>query len=292
MSAVTNVPNQATPSESVLLPVRARRVTSGRVISNLILLIIGVVFVAPLVWLVFSSMDANAGPTVQWPALTVANFKAAGSSARMLALANSFYISTIATLVSTVPAALAGYAFARRHIPWKGPLLLGILMLAGVPVAILLVPLFQVYAQRNLLSLVPAAIFLGVTSLPFEIWIITNFIAAVPEELEEAARVEGAGTIPVLLRVVLPLALPGIGAAALFGFINAWGNFMVPLVLISSTAQAPAPVAMYSFTGGQVMRYGPMAAYMVMYSVPVVALYLAMARLFQGGFVLGGAVKG
>ena len=197
----------------------------------------------------------------------------------MTALLNSFYISIVATIVSTVPAALAAYAFSRRHIPWKGPLLLFILMLAGVPVAILIVPIYQEFTKLNYLSLVPASIFLGVTSLPFEIWIIKNFIDAVPEELEESARLERAKTHQVLLRIVVPLALPGIAAAAIFGFINAWGNFLVPLVLVTSASQQPAPVAIFGFFGGNVIRYGEIAAYSVIYSVPVVSSISAVAAV-------------
>lgn len=274
------------------IPVRARHVTSGKTIANLTLLAFGVLFVTPLVWLIFASLDSQAGPTVAWPHFTFSNYSQAATSLNMHALLNSFFISVIATAVSTVPAAMAAYAFSRRHVPWKGPILLFILMLAGVPVSILIVPIFQVFSKANLLSLAPAAVFLGVTSLPFEIWIIKNFIDAVPGELEESARLERANTRQVLLRVVVPLALPGIGAAAIFGFINAWGNFLIPLVLITTAGQQPSPVTIFGFFGGNVIRYGDIAAYSIIYSVPVVILYLTMSRLFRAGFVLGGAIRG
>jgi multiple sugar transport system permease protein len=272
--------------------VRVPRVTRGKTISNLVLLAFGVLFTTPLIWLLFAAVDSQAGPTVHWPHFTLTNFANAGNSTDMTALLDSFYISIIATTVSTVPATLAAYAFSRYHIPWKGPWLLLILMLAGVPVSILIVPVYQEFTKLNYLSLVPASIFLGVTSLPFEIWIIKNFIDAVPSELEESARLERAKTHQVLLRIVVPLALPGIGAAAIFGFIQAWGNFLVPLILITSASQQPAPVAIFGFFGGNVIRYGEIAAYSIMYSVPVVILYLLLSRLFSGGFVLGGALRG
>lgn len=274
------------------IPVHPPRVTRAKTVSNLVLIAFGVLFTTPLIWLIFASVDSQAGPTVHWPHFTLSNFSGAGNSQDMQALLDSFYISIIATTVSTVPAALAAYAFSRHHIPWKGPLLLFILMLAGVPVTILIVPIYQEFTRLNYLSLVPASIFLGVTSLPFEIWIIKNFIDAVPIELDESARLERAHTRHILLRVVVPLALPGIGAAAIFGFINAWGNFLVPLVLITSASQQPSPVAIFGFFGGNVIRFGEIAAYSIMYSVPVVILYLAMSRLFRSGFVLGGAIRG
>jgi len=111
-------------------------------------------------------------------------------------------------------------------------------------------------------------------------------------ELEDAARIEKASTIQILWRVVLPVTMPGIAAAVIFGFINAWGNFLVPLVLIAVASQQPAPVALFGFFGQDVTRYGAMAAYSVLYSIPVVVLYTALGRFFRGGFVLGGSVKG
>jgi len=275
-----------------LIPVRPRRVTSAKTVSNLVMLAFGALFTAPLLWLFFASVDSHASAALAWPHFTLSNFSAAADSGNMQALLNSVYMSVIATLISTVPAALAAYAFSRHHIPWKGPLLLFILMLAGVPVTIMIVPVYEEFSRLNFLSIGPASVFLGVTSLPFEIWIIKNFIDAVPKELEEAARLERAKTRHVLMRVVLPVALPGIGAAAIFGFINAWGNFLVPLVLMPNPAQIPAPVAIYGFFGGNGLRFGPLAAYSIMYSVPILLLYLGMGRLFRGGFAQGGAIRG
>ncbi len=280
---------EAPPRE---LAVRPPRVTSARVVSNVTLLIFGVLFIAPLLWLIFSSVDSNASQTFEWPHFTFSNYTGAANTANIAALKNSVIISVIATVVATVPATLAGYSFSRHRIPLKGPLLLAILMLAGVPMSILIVPIYQVFAGHNWLALLPASIFLGVTSLPFELWIVKNFIDAVPFDLEESARLEKANTWQILTRVVVPLALPGIGAAAIFGFINSWGNFIVPLVLLVNPNQQPSPVAMYGFFGGNVIRWGEIAAYSIMYSVPVLILYLALGRLFRGGFVLSGAIRG
>lgn len=275
-----------------LQPVRPPRVTSGKVIANIIMGIFGILFLAPLIWLILASVDAHAGPNMRWPDLSFKNFAAISSGPYISGLWNSLILSGIATVVATVPSIFAGYAFSRHHIPFKGPLLLSILVLAGVPVTILIVPIYEVFSTHNALTILPAAIFLGVTSLPFELWIIKNYIDAVPADLEESARLEKASTLQVLRRVVVPLALPGICAAAIFGFINSWGNFLVPLVLISNPNEAPSPVAMYGFFGGNVIRWGDIAAYAVWYALPVLLLYLFMARLFRGGFVLSGAIRG
>ena len=193
---------------------------------------------------------------VEWPHFTTANFSAATSGGDMHALLNSLYISTTAATVSTVPATLAAYAFSRHHIPWKGPMLLFILMLAGVPISIIIVPVYQEFANLGYLSSFPTAIFLGVISLPFEIWIIKNFIDAVPAELEEAARLEE----------------------------------ICDASRVAGTRYDP--VALFGYFGSATIRYGDVAAYSIVYSLPVVILYIGMSRLFRGGYRLGGAIHG
>ena len=262
------------------------------VVSNVILSAIGLLFLAPMVWLVFASLDSQATWSVEWPHFTLANFQQVLTGSDFQALLNSIILAVVSTLIATIAGMLAAYSLSRRRIPFKGPLLLFVLFSSGVPLTILIVPLYQIFATYGMLSIIPTAVFLSVTSLPFEIYLIKNFIDAVPEDLEEAARMEKANTFQVLTRVVGPLALPGIAAAAIFGFVNAWGSFVVPLVLISPATQQPAPVAIYGFIGAANVRYGDIAAYSLVFCIPVFILYALSSRLFREGFVLGGAVKG
>jgi multiple sugar transport system permease protein len=264
----------------------------GHLSANAILIAFGVLFLLPMVWLLLGSIDANASWNIGIPSPTLAHFKAAVSADNLRALLNSIVLSVVSTFVATVVGSLAAYALSRRNIPWKGPLLLFILFLSGVPLAILIIPIYEMFARLGWLSTFPCALFLAVTSLPFEIYLIKNFIDAVPHDLEEAARMERANTMQILLRVIGPLALPGIGAAAIFGFVNAWGSFLVPLVLITSPQEQPGSVAIFGFIGSANVRYGDIAAYSLLYAVPVFILYAFSSRLFRGGFVLGGAVKG
>ncbi|HLH64795.1 MAG TPA: carbohydrate ABC transporter permease [Solirubrobacteraceae bacterium] len=264
----------------------------GRWTGNLILSVIGVAFALPMLWLLLASLDSHASWSIELPNFTLANFQAATASDKLQSLWNSFVLSGVATIVSTTASALAAYALSRRRIPWKGPILLIVLFLSGVPMSILIVPVYQMFAQENWLSIMPAAIFLGVTAMPFEIWLIKNFMDAIPIDLEEAARIERANTWQILTRVVGPLALPGIGAGAIYAFVNAWGSFIVPLVLISDPNQQPGPIAIYGFIGAANVRYGDIAAFSLLYALPVFLLYAIMSRLFTGGFTLGGAIKG
>lgn len=268
-----------------------RHATGPAILSNLILAGIALLFALPLLWLVLASVDKHASWSIAIPHFTLSNFGSSLSNGRGSSLVASLELAAIATVVGTVTGTLAAYAFSRRHIPWKGPALLFVLLLSAVPINVIIIPVYQIFSQAGWLSLIPTAIFLGITGLPFEIWMIKNFIDAVPTELEEAARVENVGTMRIIGRIVVPLAAPGIGAAAIYGFVNAWGAFLIPLVLISSTAQQPAAITVYSFISAAEVNYGGIAAFSILYSLPVLALYLVMGRWFRGGFVLGGALK-
>lgn len=280
--------NVLTTEQKIVVPYS--RFSTESIVGNLILAFFGVLFLLPLLWLIFASLDSQASWSVELPHLTLSNFNDVTSADNLTSLWNSLYLSAVATISATAVAALAGYALSRRRIPLKRSLMLIVLFLTGIPVSIMIVPVYQMFVQLNWLAIFPTGIFLGVTGMPFEIWLIKNFIDAIPLELEEAARIERAGTLQVIRRVILPLALPGIGAAAIYGFINAWGSFLIPLIILPS--DAPGPVKIYSFIGAAVVRYGDIAAFSILYSVPVVILYIVMARVVGGGFTLGGAIKG
>jgi len=279
----------AIPASAPRVPEPSR---TARRTGNGVLMLIGILFALPMLWLLAASLDSSASWSIEWPHFTLSNFAAATGSGQLKSLWNSFVLSAVATIVSTIASSLAAYALSRRRIPWKGPILLIVLFLSGVPMSILIVPIYQMFATEGWLSILPTAIFLGVTAMPFEIWLIKNFMDAIPYDLEEAARIERASTLQILTRVVGPLALPGIGAGAIYAFVNAWGSFVVPLVLITSPDQQPGPIAIYGFIGAANVRYGDIAAFSVLYAIPVFVLYALMSRLFTGGFTLGGAIKG
>jgi multiple sugar transport system permease protein len=116
---------------------------------------------------------------------------------------------------------------------------------------------------------------------------------AVPLALEEAAWVDGASRLAALRSIVLPLMRPGLGVVFIFVFIQAWGNFFVPFVLLLSEARQPAAVSIFSFFGQHgAVAYGQLAAFSILYSVPVLALYVIVARGGGRSFALSGAVKG
>ncbi|MGA2970687.1 MAG: carbohydrate ABC transporter permease [Acidimicrobiales bacterium] len=253
---------------------------------------IGILFLAPMLWLFLASIDSHASWGIEWPHFSLINFRHVLTGSLLHSLWNSVVLAFISTTIASVAGVFAAYALSRRRIPFKGPLILFIIFSSGVPLAIMVIPVYEIFSKFGFLSILPTAVFLSVTSLPFEVYLMKNFIDAVPTDLEEAARMERASTFQVLRRVVIPLALPGITAAAIFGFVNAWGSFVVPLILISPTNQQPAPIAIYTFLTLPKAQFGNIAAYSLIFCVPVFILYAVSARLFREGFVLGGGVKG
>jgi multiple sugar transport system permease protein len=261
-----------------LIEVGYRRVSVAGVAANVALVAIGLMFLLPLLWMVFSSIDSNPDWAVKLPRhLTSRHFHEVVARGGLHSFRNSLYLAGMTTL-----------------IPFRRSFLFAILFAAGLPVTMLLVPIYQLYVRLGWLnSLFTTSLFLSASSLPFAIWLMKNFVETVPEELENAAALEGAGTLQTLVRVVLPLTLPGLSVTAIYVFINAWGAFLVPLVLDSNPNDNPGPIAIYNFMGSHgFFDFGQLAAFSLMFSVPVIVLYLIMSRFFSGAFTFGGAMQG
>jgi multiple sugar transport system permease protein len=290
MSAAPIAAPDAPPIE-----VQYPRISRAGGASNVILVLLGCAFVLPMVWMLLASVDSNPDWAIRLPEhLTGKHFRQVVDQGGLHSFRNSLYLAGMTTLITTVVGTLTAYPLSRRHIPLRRTFLLGILFAAGLPVTMLLVPVYQLYVKLGWInSLMTTSLFLSATTLPFGIWLMKNFIDAVPRELEHAAALEGAGTLQTLVRVVFPLALPGVAVTAIYTFIQAWGAFLVPLVLDSNPNDQPGPIAIYNFMGSHgLFDFGQLAAFSLMFSVPVIVLYLIMSRFFSGAFTFGGAIQG
>jgi len=268
--------------------------TLGGVVRNSVLIALGIAFLSPFAWLVLASVDAHAGWGIRLPDLTFDNYRAVLSQRGLAALKNSCYLASVTSVIATGIGYLAAYALSRRHVPLKRGIMLTVLFASGLPVSLLLVPTYQMYVAFGWLdSLFTTSLFLAAGALPFAIWMLKNFIDAVPLELEEAAVVEGAGTWQTLLRVTVPLTLPGLSVTGIYTFIAAWGAFIAPLILDGNPDDEPAPIAIFHFMGNHgEFLFGQLAAYSLMFSAPVIILYFALSRQFSGAFAFGGGLKG
>jgi len=298
--AITAPSLDQTTTRSVTAPgslhMTSPRGRTMRWVSNVVLLVIAVCFAVPLLWLVLASVDTQASLSVKMPTqFTLDNFtKVLTPELSFIPLANSLLLSGGTAVVTVVFALLAAYPLSRYKMRVNKPFLYSILFGTGLPITAMMVPVYALFVSLNLIDNVWGCIFfLAATSLPMAIWMAKNFMDSVPVSLEEAAWTDGASMMTTLTRIVIPLMRPGIAVVFIFVFIQAWGNFFVPFILLLSPGNQPAAVSIFNFFGqyGSV-AYGQLAAFSLIYSVPVIALYVLVSRTLGGGNALAGAVKG
>src|SRR5438552_4064100 len=207
-------------------------------------------------------------------------------------LSNSVVTAVLVTLITTVVASLAGYAVARLRFPGRELFASLILILYLVPPALLFIPLYRVLAELGATNSL-AALFLSYPTftVPFCTWLLIGFFKALPIELEEAALVDGATRLQALRRVLLPLAAPGIVAAAIFAFTLSWNEFLYALVFIQDERTLTVPVGLNLLIYGDVFHWGELMAASVITTVPVVTLYMFIHRWMVEGLAAG-SVKG
>jgi multiple sugar transport system permease protein len=287
---VVTGPEIAAPA--VVVP---RERSLARPVLNILMVIIGVAFLLPMLWLILASLNPQADDTLSLPhSFSILNYHLAIRAGAGAAIKNSLFLAGVSTIIATAVSTMAGFMLARRRIRFKGAFLVIVLFLTGLPVTLLLIPTYQIFVNLSWLnSKFYTSVVLASMSVPFAIWLMKNFIGQVPGEFEEAAAIEGASELNILFRIVIPLVIPGILVSAILTFINSWGAFLIPLVLDANPSDTPGAVGIYQFmsANGQV-QFGQLAAYSVLFSVPVIILYLISSRWLSGGFSFAGGVKG
>lgn len=270
--------------------------TRRRLAADAALLVVAAAFVLPLAWLLLASLDGEATLRVSVPGSpTLDNFQAVWTDEiTFTPMLNSLLLCGGATVLTVACAALAAYPLSRFRSRLVRPYLMTILFSTCLPITAIMVPVYGLFVQVDLVdTMYGTALFLAASQLPFAVWLMKNFMDGVPVILEEAAWTDGASWPQTLTRVILPLMGPGMTVVMIYSFIMMWGNFFVPFMLLLSPEQLPASVTIFTFFGnyGQV-AYGQLAAFSILYSTPVILLYVLIARRMGGGFALGGAVKG
>jgi len=286
----------STGSGSGPLNLASPRRAAASLARNLALALIGLCFVVPLAWLVLASIDTDPSQRTEVPeGFTLDHYAAVLTpEGTLLPLWNSTLLSTGTAIVTVLVAVLAAYPLSRYQSRFNKPYLYAILFGTCLPITAIMVPVYSLFVRLGYLdNLAAVTFFMAATSLPMAIWMMKNFMDSVPVSLEEAAWVDGASAMGTLRRIVVPLMRPGIAVVFIFVFIQAWGNFFVPFILLLSPAKQPASVSIYSFFGQYgTVAYGELAAFSLLYSLPVIALYVLVSRGIGGSFALQGAVKG
>jgi multiple sugar transport system permease protein len=202
---------------------------------------------------------------------------------------NSMIVATASTIIALAVGSLAAFAFSRFEFPGKRFFLLVFLLSQMLPGASVIIPLFQflnaagLYDTHAGLILVHTAVL-----LPFVIWLLYGFFQGIPRDIEDAALIDGCSRMTALRKIILPLALPGIGATALFAFLGSWNEFFFALILTSSDATKTIPVGIGLFVGEYLDIWNQMAASAVLLSVPPLLLFALMRKTFVKGLLAGG----
>ena len=204
------------------------------------------------------------------------------------ALRNSLIVATATTVVGVAVAALAGYVLARFDLPLRRYLLLMVMAVQMFPLVVLIIPLFVVMKALGLLdSWVGLVIAYLSFTTPLAIWLLRSFFETIPKELEEAAMSDGATRFGAMVRVIFPLAGPGLAATAIFSFIAAWNEFLFALTFVKQEDLRTLPVALSSFVGRSQADWGLIMAASVLFTIPVVIFFLFVHRRLTTGMVAG-----
>ena len=204
------------------------------------------------------------------------------------ALVNSLLTSLLATLVTVVLAAFGSYAFVRLRFPGRDIIFVLVVATLAIPAYTVMIPLYRLMIAVRLVDT-----YLGVTLiyvsafLPLALWLMRSVYQSLPLSVEEAAWLDGAGRIHALVRIVMPLAAPGLIASAILTFLSAWGQFMIPLVFSPTLATKPLTVLIPEFVSKNYVDYGLMNAAGVLAIVPPILVVLFLNRYLVRGLMAG-----
>ncbi len=269
---------------------------SVKIVHYVILSIIAIAFVLPLIWVLVASVDSNANQFLKWPTeWTFSNYgNVLFSTKNLKGFGIGFVIAGIQSVIVVIVSGLAAYPLSRYKLSYKKGLMYAILFMTALPMIAVIVPVYKMFLNMGLLDTIPGVIlYLSAAGIPYGIWLMKNFMDAIPVELEEAAWVDGATTMQSIRKVVSPLMFPGICVVFIYTFSGSWGNFFIPYILLSSAEKQPASVLLYQFFGQHgSISYGPLAAFSVIYALPSVLLYILSQNYMSKGFTMSGAAKG
>ncbi|ROR74311.1 carbohydrate ABC transporter permease [Bogoriella caseilytica] len=255
---------------------------------------------APFVWLIMTSLKigdrALNSPNLFQGPFGIDNYVAVFSQTFHLNLRNSLVVAGSTTILCVIVGSLAAYAIARLPLRNKFAWLTGVLAVSLFPPVALVPPLYELWRSVGLLNtweglVIPYTAF----TLPLTIFILVTFFAAIPKELEEAAKVDGATPFQAFYKIILPLAAPGVFAAAIIIFVSAWNEFLLASTFAPRNAEVAqtVPVAIATFTGAVEFQrpIGTITAACVVVTIPMIIMALAFQRRIVAGLTTG-AVKG
>lgn len=252
------------------------------------------VTIAPLVW-VFSTSFKRNEESISFPPkflpenVTFDNYKFVLTDPGLVhSLINSFVVSTGSTILSVTVSALGGYAFARFEFKAKNLIMSVILGLFMIPVIINIIPLYTMLSAAGMLNSSLALILtFQILIIPLNILLLKNYFETIPKDLEESALIDGCSRLGVLMRITMPLSMPGFAIAAVLAFRFSWNEFILPIVLANRPDSMVFQVALYQFISIYRIEWGYLTAGITLAIIPVLVLMLVFQKQMIRGLTLG-----
>ena len=280
-----------------------------RIISLVVLVCLALIFIFPLYWILtgmFKTPAAVNSPTPQWwpKEWTLRNLKELFSrrSAPLFGnisirvpgavrwMVNTVFMAVAAMVLTCITAAMAGYALAKKRFFGRGLLFSLIVAAMALPKQVILVPLVREISALGLYDKIWAVIFPTV-GWPFGVFLMKQFAEGIPGEMLEAARIDGASELRTFTSVVTPMIKPGIGALAIFTFINSWNDYFMQLIMLTSSSKLTISLGIATMQAENSTDFGLIMAGAALASVPIIIVFLIFQKYFTKGITMG-AVKG
>lgn len=264
----------------------------NRIVIFILLIVILVGTLFPLLWMFYSSLLSKStvlvslGGVLKQP-LTLKNYGEVFSQAPFgRFFFNSMFVAVVVTFGNLIFCAMVGYALARREFPFKRSLFLSILLVLMVPAHILIIPLFVLINKIGWYDTYWALIVPWLVN-PLGIFLMRQYIQTLPPDLEEAARLDGAGEFRVLFGIVMPLCKPALAVVAIQVFLQNWNSFLFPFILTTSESMRTVPVALALYQGYQRIDWPHLFAASGLSTLPILAVFLLFQRQIVSGLTAG-----
>ncbi|MCS7462905.1 carbohydrate ABC transporter permease [Paenibacillus doosanensis] len=267
-------------------------------LSYLILLVLIVFSLFPALWMFVTSIKTSAEnftvpPRIMVEHPTFANYSRVLFESQIpRAFLNSVVVTVCATALTLAVAVLAGYGFARYRFRGSRVLSSGLLYGQMMPGVVIIIPLYMVFSKLQLIDTYLALIIADLAiTIPMSVIMLRSFFQTIPKELEEAAKIDGCSNLGALVRIILPVSLPGLIAVSVYAFLNIWEEFLFALNLTNSDTVRTLPIAINNFSGEFVIDWGAMMGASMVVSVPVMLIFILCNKFFVKG-LSDGSVKG
>lgn len=298
MSEVTIT--KAATAEAPLPDQDARRRRVGRIAVYTILIVYSVLVFVPFLWTIstsFKTLPESLEMTIIPRVPTTAGYVTAWTQlkpALPIMFLNSFIIAALVTVTNVFFGALGGYAFARLRFPGREVLFLMVLGTLMIPDQLRMVPIYQLLVNIGLVTPGPQN-YLGIWIIMAvsagSLFVMRQFFLTIPYDLEESARIDGAGFFTAFWRILFPLSRPALATVAILSFQGTWNGFFWPLILLQAQSHWTLPLGLSQFRFQYSTNWPPLMALVVVATIPIVILYLFFQRYFVSG-LSAGAVKG